>query len=353
MRTVLKRLTILSFLLAAIWNLSADAALGGYEHERTDGGYYTLVGEEEEILTRTALPVYKDDEFITPDNRRFKVTGIEGDTCRCTLVGVEKMPEVKAEVSKSSGLLGLTPVIAKNRGNIGIYCTHSDESYIPSDGKESMSGRGGIYQVGEALRDALKSQGVNAVLDKTSHGPHDVNAYSRSRRTASKLLKQGCVGLLDVHRDAVPAEVYAAKVNNQKVTRVKLVVGKQNPHMSSNLEFAKKIKAYLDEKCPGLSAGIFMGRGNYNQDLSPRSILVEVGTHTNSKEDAQRGIEMFAQVLPDVFGVESEQESDATPLVNVSAAGNQRSDWTAAILILLGAAVAYGAYIAINRKKTK
>lgn len=54
----------------------------------------------------------------------------------------------------------------------------------------------------------------------------------------------------------------------------------------------------MDEKCPGLSAGIFMGRGNYNQDLSPRSILVEVGTHTNSKEDAQRGIEMFAQVLP-------------------------------------------------------
>ncbi len=353
MRTVLKRLIILSFLLAAIWNLSADAAMGGYEHERTDGGYYTLVSEEGEILTKTAMQVYKDDEFITPDNRRFRVAKIEGDTCRCTLVGVEKMPEVKAEAPKISGILGLTPVIAKNRGTIGIYCTHSDESYVPSDGKKSISGRGGIYQVGEALRDALKSQGVNAVFDKTSHNPHDVNAYARSRRTASKLLQQGCVGLVDLHRDAVPAEVYTANVNSQKVTRVKLVVGKQNPHMSSNLEFAKKIKAYMDEKCPGLSAGIFMGRGCYNQDLSPRSILVEVGTHTNSKEDARRGIEMFAQVIPDVFGVESKQDSDAAPLVNVSAAGNQRSDWTAVILILLGVAVAYGAYIAINRKKTK
>jgi len=353
MRTVLRRLAIVSILLAALWNLSADAAMGAYEHERTDGGYYTLVDEEGKILTKTALPVYEGDEFITPDNRRFKVAKIEGDTCRCTLVGVEKMPEVRAEVHGSSGIVGLTPVIAKNRGTIGIYCTHSDESYIPSDGKESISGRGGVYQVGEALRDALKSQGVNAVLDKTSHNPHDVNAYSRSRRTATKLLKQGCVGLVDIHRDAVPADVYAARVNSQKVTRVKLVVGKQNPNMSSNLEFAKKIKAYMDEKCPGLSAGIFLGKGSYNQDLSPRSILVEVGAHTNSREDAQRGIEMFAQVLPDVFGVESAQDGDATPLVNVAAGGNQRSDWTAALLILLGAAVAYGAYIAINRKKTK
>jgi len=161
------------------------------------------------------------------------------------------------------------------------------------------------------------------------------------------------VGLVNVHWDAVPANVYATKVDNEQVTRVKLVVGKQNPHMNSNLEFAKKIKAYMDEKCPGLSAGIFMGKGNYNQDLSPRSILVEVGAHTNSKEDARKGAEMLAQVLPDVFGVESKQDNDATPLVNVSAEGNQRSDWTAVILILLGVAVAYGAYIAINRKKTK
>jgi stage II sporulation protein P len=313
------------------------------------------VDEDGKVLTKTALPVYEDDEFITPDNRRFKVAKIEGDTCRCTLVGNEKMPEVKVSTPKTSGILGLTPVVAKNRGTIGIYSTHSDESYVPSDGTDSINGRGGIYQVGETLRKCLSDMGVNAILDKTSHNPHDVNAYNRSRRTATKLLKQGAVGLIDVHRDAVPADVYAAQVDSKKVTKVKLVVGKQNPHMSANLEFAKKIKAHLDKKHPGLSAGIFMGKGSYNQDLSPRAVLVEVGSHTNSKEQAKRGVELFAQAVPDVFGVEDEEQgkNDATPLVNVAASGNQRSDWTAVIWILLGVAVIYGAYIAINRKKTK
>jgi len=350
---MLRKLAILSVLLVAMWNMGTGAAIGAFEHERTDGGYYTLVDEDGKVLTKTALPVYEDDEFITPDNRRFKVAKIEGDTCRCTLIGNEKMPEVKVTTPKASGILGLTPVVAKNRGTIGIYSTHSDESYVPSDGTDSASGRGGIYQVGDTLRKCLSDMGVNAILDKTSHNPHDVNAYNRSRRTATKLLKQGAVGLIDVHRDAVPADVYGTKVNNEKVTKVKLVVGKQNPHMSSNLEFAKKIKAHLDKEHPGLSAGIFMGKGSYNQDLSPRAILVEVGSHTNSKEQAKNGVKLFAEAVPDVFGVEGEGKGDATPLVNVSATGNQRSDWTAVIWILLGAAVIYGAYIAINRKKTK
>mgnify|MGYP001015502292 CR=1 FL=1 len=158
--------------------------------------------------------------------------------------------------------------------------------------------------------------------------------------------------MIDVHRDAVPADVYAAKVDNKKVTKVKLVVGKQNPHMSSNLEFAKRVKAHLDKNHPGLSAGIFMGKGSYNQDLSPRAILVEVGSHTNSKEQAKKGIALFAEAVPDVFDVE-DGKGDASPLANVSATGSQRSDWTAVIWILLGIAAVYGAYIAINRKKTK
>ena len=256
-----KRLIILSVLLGAVWSLGTGAALGAFEHERNDGGYYTLVDEAGTVLTKTALPVYKDDEFITPDNRRFKVTKMEGDTCRCTLLGSEKMPEIKIPTPKTSGILGLTPVIAKNRGTIGIYSTHSDESYVPSDGTDSINGRGGIYQVGETLRKSLSDMGVNAILDKTTHNPHDVNAYNRSRRTAAKLLKQGAVGLIDVHRDAVPADVYATQVDNKKVTKVKLVVGKQNPHMSSNLEFAKKIKAHLDKEHPGLSCRVFSWQG--------------------------------------------------------------------------------------------
>ena len=83
--------------------------------------------------------------------------------------------------------------------------------------------------------------------------------------------------------------------------QIRLVVGRQNQNMQANLDFAKQIKAYYDEKKPGLIKGIFMAKGNYNQDLAPRSILIEVGTHTNSLEAAQNGAAVFALSFTGIF----------------------------------------------------
>ena len=35
--------------------------------------------------------------------------------------------------------------------------------------------------------------------------------------------------MVDIHRDAVPPDVYQAEVEGKEVTKIKLVVGKQNP----------------------------------------------------------------------------------------------------------------------------
>ncbi len=138
--------------------------------------------------------------------------------------------------------------------------------------------------------------------NKNNHNPHDVNAYNRSRRTAASLLKNGSQVLIDVHRDAVPPNQYQTTVNGQEATKIKLVVGKTNPNSKTNLEFAKQLKAVMDKTKPGLSNGIFMGKGDYNQDLTPRSMLIEVGSHTNPKDDATKGVTAFADVLSATLG---------------------------------------------------
>ena len=58
-----------------------------------------------------------------------------------------------------------------------------------------------------------------------------------------------------------------------------------------------------------------MAKGNYNQDLAPHSVLLEVGTHTNSLEEAEVGAREFAEVLPQFLGLKTaaeEQEPNAT-----------------------------------------
>ncbi|MGE5404598.1 MAG: stage II sporulation protein P [Candidatus Saccharibacteria bacterium] len=342
-----RKIIIITVLSVMIVTSSVNAAFGAWEIERNDGTYNTLIDEKGLVLDQTSLPVYEGDEFIAPDNRRYKVVKVMDTTSYCKQVGTEDLSKIDGEDINLAGILGLTPVMGKNTGTIAIYHTHSDESYVPTDGTDSKRAHGGIFQVGRALRDRLKNTGIKVVQDTTPHDPHDPNAYYRSRRTASRLLRQGALALIDVHRDSAPPQRYQTKVNGQTVTRVKLVVGRQNPHMAANMAFAKRLKAYIDKNETALDGGIFIGRGNYNQDLTPRAMLIEVGADTNSRYQAQNGVKRFAAAIPKVLGV-----SSSTPASKpLSTTSSSRSDWTSVLWIIVAAAAIYGGYIFINRGK--
>ncbi|PZN08394.1 MAG: stage II sporulation protein P, partial [Bacillota bacterium] len=179
----------------------------------------------------------------------------------------------------------------------GLYHTHNDESYIPTDGTDSVEGRGGIHAVGDALGRRLARHGYRVIKAETLHLPHDRGAYRRSRRTAIKMLPKNPLVLLDVHRDATPPEFYRKTVKGEAVTQVRLVVGRENPFHRTNLEFARRVKAEAARSYPGLVKGIYIGLGDYNQDLGPRTLLAEFGAHTNSREEAMQGAVFFADVL--------------------------------------------------------
>lgn len=100
-----------------------------------------------------------------------------------------------------------------------------------------------------------------------------------------ELLKDGPSAIFDIHRDGIPdPDEYATTIGNEKMSKVRLLVGKGNQNKDANLSFAKQIKAVADKMYPGLIKDIYMGKGAYNQDLAPRSVLLEFGTHTLPKE---------------------------------------------------------------------
>ncbi|MGB9868155.1 MAG: stage II sporulation protein P [Bacillota bacterium] len=259
----------------------ADAELRG-------GQYYSLVDATGRQVFTTGLMLNVGDEFISEDNRVYRITAIEGLTARCSPVGMAEIP-VGATVLAEAPAAG---------GKVGVYHTHSDESYEPSEGTDSLPGKGGVMRVGEALRAALQKKGVAVVHDTTPHDPHDAGAYQRSRRTAARLLQQGVSAVLDIHRDAGPAEAYRRDVAGERVAGGMIVIGKQNPKWPSNLEFSKQVKRVADQMYPGLIRGILTTRGNFNQDLSERLMLVEFGTEKNSREEAERGAALLADVIP-------------------------------------------------------
>lgn len=300
------------------------------EEEISQGKYYRIVDERNKLITIMGRKIYVDDEYIASDNRHYRVYKVEDYTAYAELEGIIKLTPPEQFMKRNALEETSSVKILKSTGadsefvqrknqeeggeptrTIAIYHTHNAESYVPSDGTPSAHGKGGIHKVGRAFRDALKEKGIRVLFREDMHTPQDRAAYRRSRQTVYELLGQKPDAIFDIHRDAAPPEAYEARVDSAQVTKILFVVGRQNPHMEVNRQFALDLKSISDQVHPGLVKGIMLASGNYNQDLTPLNLLLEVGAHTNTKESAEKGITFFADSVGQYFyGTEAEVKED-------------------------------------------
>lgn len=357
---------LLTCLLALVLSAAPAAALDGADE--LHDGWFTISDEAGNELLLTGLQVEVGDGFIAADNREYKVVAVTGRTAVARLVGQVSLAlsaEEEALLALPSrpwyaGLFDWTlarrvaeqedlrrePLqVRPRKDRVAIYHTHSGESYEPSDGTDQKEGRGGIYQVGTALRQALEEHNFEVIHDQTNHLPHDAAAYSRSRRTVLQLLtRQQPAAIFDLHRDTTPPAAYHAKIKGQDVAQVMLVVGRQNPNMQTSLAWAKKLKAAADAKYPGLVRGIFFARGHYNQDLYPRLALLEMGAHQSPREHAEAGARLLAGIVPDVVGA----AAGGGPARGGGGAAEGRSGMRQSIWLVVLAVVGAGVFLVLS-----
>lgn len=319
----------------------------------SSAGYYTLEDESGRVLLRTGLLVSSGDRFLAPDNREYEVIKVSGRLATARLVravSIGGSQEAFAGALETGGglperwrLWARSDSPSAGRNLIGIYHTHSDESYEPTSGETNKPWNGDIFKVGLAMSQVLRDIGIRVIHSSRRHDPHDGLAYERSRRTALSLTKSGPDAVLDVHRDTPPPEVYATMVNGQEVTSILLVLGRENPSLQVNEKFAYALKDYADSNFPNLVRGIFYGQADYNQDLHPRALLLEVGSAFNSLQEAQRGARFFSQVLPGVL-------YGTGPGVAKRSGAESRSGWTTALWVILLVVVVSGIFLLMNER---
>ena len=348
-----KLICVLTLMLALMLALPVTARAEAAQSVSTqapeadaDENVWTIYDEDGQYLTSIYGRVYLDDEYISSDNRLYRIIEVDDSkrTAVAQYIGQESLIEPDNEA--------VATVAQESKRLIGIYSTHSDESYIPTDGAESKEKDAGIYDVDEALKKALEERGIEVELDTTTHLPHDAGAYRRSRSTAARLLKSQPAALLDIHRDGIPdPDEYVQKIEDEDATKVRLLVGKSNPNADANRKFAKQIKAAADEMYPDLIKDIYIGKGDYNQELAPRAILLEFGTHTIKKERAIKSTAYMADVLERVlFGSTAKAEgaagadADAAGAETTAEAGGSGAAWGIlwVVGIALAAIVGYG-----------
>ena len=309
---------------------------------------YTVTDSAGNALFTLSGELHEGDEYIAKDNTLYQITAVARNQANAEAVGQEPMPDVSwLDAGSAQPVFADISIPAGSKNTdakklIAMYVTHSDESYIPTDGTESINGQGGIYDVARKFRNELQALGVDVILDESTHLPHDSGAYRRSRQTAERLLQKRPDAIIDIHRDGIPDQnEYTCTINGENASQVRLLVGRSNQNSEVNREFAKQIKAIADKQYPGLIKDIFIGKGNYNQDLSPNAILLEFGTHTLSKERAIESTQLMADVVSTaLYGPQtSSAKSEKTKASQPAAQAKENKGAAKGILLLLAAVV--------------
>ena len=196
-----------------------------------------------------------------------------------------------------------------------ILHTHGSEAYSMTDGdtyEESDPYRTtdcthNVVRVGEEMATVFRAYGFQVIHDTTlCDYPAYSGAYDRSKAVAEQWLERypSIKVVLDVHRDALvgkEGEVYklVSEEAGQKVAQVMMVLGTDaggadHPRWKDNLAFALKLQRNLVKGYASLARPTVLRKARYNQQLSPGSVLVEVGGHGNSLSEAIAGGRLWA-----------------------------------------------------------
>lgn len=282
-----KFISFLCLLIAVVFITESGITVLAIENEKE---LYIVYDGFEVICELTDVEV--GDEYLSYDFKLYRIIDVDKENHIAQATFVEQIKKPKITRSQEPSNIG---AVIKN---IGLYMTHNDESYVPTDGTSSVYGAGGIHDVAKSFKASLVNRGINVIMDETLHIPHDSYAYSRSAVTAKALLaKHNLNAIFDVHRDGVSRSFYVTKYKGEEKCHVRMVVGKASSNYSTTFEFAKCLMTVGQELYPWLFSDIFIAQGHYNQALSGKAMLFEMGTYLVEKELVKASMPALANVI--------------------------------------------------------
>jgi stage II sporulation protein P len=258
-----------------------------------------------------------DDESIKYNFDLEKLKDINYLTNR--IYNVDKRTKITAQDFDVENFLNLSMQL-KNKSDdykILIFHTHSSELY--SDSKDISEG---VIALGEKLNDILNNKYniktlhntkrydlVNGVINKRG-------AYERMEEDIQKVIQDNpsIEVAIDIHRDGVENSVHLIEnINNKPTAKIMFVNGLCkiidnnnnltqinnliNPYIKENLAFSFKMQMGLESLYPKITRKIYIHAYRYSLHMLPKSLLVEIGAQTNTKQEALNAIEPLAEIL--------------------------------------------------------
>lgn len=194
-----------------------------------------------------------------------------------------------------------------------IVHTHTSEGYADSSDARSTDNEKNVVAIGEVIKERLQAQGIKVIHDTTQN---DYPAYNGSYNKALGVIKRNCAQnpdiqvVLDIHRDYTSRNengvetqlIPTAEVNGRKTSQVMLVVGTDNsglthPDWKHNLAFAVKINEEVDKISESIMRPINIRKERFNQHMTKGSLIIEVGSASNSLAESKAAAEYIGDAV--------------------------------------------------------
>lgn len=202
-----------------------------------------------------------------------------------------------------------------------IYHSHATEAYTmdgtdvyePSGDHRTLDTDKNMVRVGEEMKAVFEAAGIGVIHDTTLYDyPSYNDAYNRSVEGVAANLKKypSLVLVLDVHRDALVAtdgtiyKAVAGTVDNCAQVMMLMgtdATGQTHPNWRVNLALALSIQSALCDKWATLARPLVLRPTRFNQHLSTGMILVEVGTHGNTLQEAITAARLYARTVAELM----------------------------------------------------
>lgn len=201
-----------------------------------------------------------------------------------------------------------------------IYNTHETESYQDKY-LEIYNIKPTVKTMSLILQDYLNIYDISSIVENKSiteilrnNNWSYKNSYKASRIAIEETIKntQSLKLIIDLHRDSSVLEKTILEYENKKYARILFVVGKNNDNYAINYQLSEQLKNLLEEEVPGVTRGISIKGGEgvngiYNQDLSSKMVLIELGGQYNEIEELNNTLEILSKIINKYIEVENEK----------------------------------------------
>ncbi len=278
-----------------------------------DGLDYTAQGEQSGGIVRRSYSAADSSGYIT------LASGAQ--VLNCTHVSDDEL------LSASMELPQFDIELYSDEPQVLIVHTHTTESYEPysrsyydaSFPTRTRDAEHNMIAVGEVLAETLAEHGISVLHDGTVHDhPSYTGSYDRSEATIRAALEEypSIKVVIDLHRDAM-AEADGTRIapvtqiDGRTAAQFMIIAGCDDgrfnmPDYMENYKLAALFQNFAGAMYPGLARAVLFDYRNYNQHVTTGSLLIEVGSHANSLDEALYCAELLGNSMARALTVLSE-----------------------------------------------